>query len=122
MEIKTDWRPVWWSLAWSWLLMFIPSILMAIEAYGVRYSISDGALHASQGMMTKRHVVVELYRVKTIEASENVFSGGRVFITNQDGSSHVFKYVANPAAVVSMIRQAVSGDRDNKNFKYRETF
>lgn len=122
MEIRTDWRPVYWGLLWTWLLIFIPTIFQAVSARNARYRFAEGALIAQRGWITKRTTAVDLYRVKTVSAVSSPFTGGQVTITSQDGSTQTFKLIRNAEEVVSYIRSQAESERAAKNFKYRESF
>ena len=122
MQIKIDWRPVWWSFAWGWVLFFVPIVVMAMAASSSRYTVSDGAFNARTGIMTKRHTAVDLYRVKTVSATDNALVGGKLHIVLQDGTTYAFKYISDPGALVTAIRGHAESERRGKNFTYRESF
>ena len=122
MQMKTDWRPVWWGLTWSWILACIPSIVQAIRIGTTQYLVADGALNASSGLVTKRHLSVELYRIKSVSATDNAFSGGKLHLVDQDGTARTFAYVARPEEVVLALRKQIEAAREGKSFAYRESF
>lgn len=120
MEIRKDYRPVWWSLVWSYLLLWVPTIVMGAAASSVKYEVTAGGFVARSGIFIKRAEVVELYRIKNLASVESAFGGGRVIIVNSDGSSHTYKYIREPDRVVLALREQIATSREDKKMSYRE--
>lgn len=119
-DIPVDWRPVGWSLAWSWLLAFIPTAVIAIRVANSRFALTDDAVIVRTGLVTKKTEHVELYRVRDVAASENVFSGGRLALTLQDGTAQVVQPIKDADSVARQVRALVSSARDARNVQTRE--
>lgn len=118
--IAIDWRPTVWSLSWSWLLMFIPTIVAAVTASTTSYTLHDGTFIARNGLVTKQIVNVDLYRVKTVNAVESAFGGNSISIVNSDGTVQTFGLIRYASAIAQQIRALSSTARDEKNTTYRE--
>ncbi len=118
--IVVDWRPVWWSLVWSWILIWIPSAILAVRTANTRITLGDGALTVRTGAASRSTTHVELYRVRTVAATDSIFGGGKVVLTMQDGTVHTVGPIKNADQVAGRVRAVINSDRDGRNIQYRE--
>lgn len=112
IEVKKDWRGIIPSLLWSWILAWIPSIIIAINIYLTKYELqSNGTLLHKSGVIRQRYTNIDLYRVKNASAEINLISGGKLILTNSDGSIQVLPYIKNADQIANVIRGLVNEQR-----------
>lgn len=118
--ITIDWRPVTWSLLWSWVLVFIPTAVLAARAASTSFTVADDAVTVRTGIITKKTEHVELYRVRDVSSSESAFAGGKVTLAMQDGAVQTLQPVRDAASVAASIRSMVNTSKAARNVQHRE--
>lgn len=108
MVIEKDWKALIGNACWSWMLVFIPMIPLAISIASTSYRF-DGrdTLTYCYGILNKHEINLDLRRVKSISASDSPFTGGRLVILENNGSIDTFKYVKNARHVAEQLRVLV---------------
>lgn len=106
--IEKDWKALVGNALWSWILAFIPLMVVAIKIATTSYSY-DGeyTLTYNFGLISKKAINVDLRRVKSISASDSPFSGGRLVILENSGETEVFPYVKDARNIATRLRQLV---------------
>lgn len=122
MRIETDYKAVVMSWFWSWMLWFIPTLVIWLAVKNTVYALDGNVLVNTTGVFTKQTKLIELFRVKTITATQGLFSGGVLTLEFQDGTLQTCKYVKNPSVVATGLRAIVESSKAGKDFKYRESF
>ena len=108
MVIEKDWKALIGNACWSWILVWIPLIPLAIIIANTSYRF-DGkdTLTYSHGLITKKEENVDLRRVGRIDASDSPFSGGKLTILENNGHVVEFKYVKHARRVAEELRVMV---------------
>ncbi len=120
VSIEIDRKPVLWSLIWSWILIFIPTALYALRLAGLSYTLTDDSIIIRTGLMSKKTEHVELYRVRNVSTASSAFSGGKVVLAMQDGTTHTIAPIQDADATGTRIRAAVNSARSSRNVQNRE--
>lgn len=118
--VEMDWRPVWWSLVWSWVLMWIPTVLVGMKVASTSISLGDNSVQVRSGMVTKRTSHIDLYRVRDVSSSESTMAGGRVTLNMQDGTVHQLGPIRRPDAIAAALKRTVASERDRTNVQIRD--
>lgn len=111
MTFIKDWRGLIPSLLWSWIICWIPSIWVAITIAMTHYRLHDSTLEWQHGVINQQHTMIDLYRVRNISSTINLISGGRVFITYDNGESLTLPYIKNANQVATQLREIVNEKR-----------
>lgn len=108
LVIEKDWKALIGNACWSWVLGWMPLIPLAISIATTSYRF-DGrdTLTYCYGIIKKREINLDLRRVRSISASDSPFTGGRLVITENNGSIDTFKYVKNARRVAEQLRLMV---------------
>ena len=108
LVIEKDWKALIGNACWSWVLGWLPLIPLAISIATTSYRF-DGrdTLTYCYGIIKKREINLDLRRVRSISASDSPFTGGRLVITENNGSIDTFKYVKNARRVAEQLRLMV---------------
>ena len=106
--IERDWKALIGNACWSWILAWVPLIPLAIRIATTSYRF-DGrdTLTYCYGIIKKCEINLDLRRVKSISASDSLFTGGRLVITENNGGIDTFKYVKNARRVAEQLRLMV---------------
>ncbi|GAA4915931.1 PH domain-containing protein [Nesterenkonia rhizosphaerae] len=107
MKIKKDARPVLWSLAWSWILFFIPTLLIWVKWNSVKTTVSGTSITQKSGRVAKSYVNIDMSKVQNITATESPFKGGTLTVHTTSGTEEL-KYIKNPGEAANTLRQLVN--------------
>lgn len=115
MYFEKDWRGLIPSILWSWIICWIPSLYVAGLICLTKYTLqSNGILQYKTGIISQRYINIDLYRVKNASAEVNMVSGGKVILTNNDGSIQALPYIKNANEISLKIRDLVNEQREQK--------
>ncbi|CDP49233.1 PH domain-containing protein [Propionibacterium freudenreichii] len=122
MKIETDYRALIGNVIWAWILAFIPTAIVAWTISQTSYEISGTVLSAKSGLITKTIDNIDLYRVKNISAADSPLSGGKVIITNQDGTTKELRFIKSPELAAQQLRAVVDEQRRDHGTTTHEVF
>lgn len=120
INIEIDWRGLIPSLLWSWIIAWIPSMYIAVLIYMTSYKIENGMLTYKSGIISRKYRNIDLYRIKNLSAEDNLISGGKLFITDTNGTPITLPYVKNAGSVANQLRTLVNNERENKHVNAQE--
>lgn len=118
MNFEKDWRGIVPSLIWFWL-MFVPPILRALDIATTSYSVDmdAGILEYKHGFLNRRQDNIDLYRIKNISANENLLTGGKITITNQDSSITILPYILHTNRMSVQLRNIANKKRQDQSVR-----
>lgn len=121
-EIKLSWAGLIPSLLWSWILIWIPSMITAVKIATTKYTITGNQLTITTGLLNKRKEGIDLYRIKNVSSNQSVFGYGNIHITDQNNVTHVLQYVADSNNISGMIKDHAQTARKEQNIRVHESF
>lgn len=103
--IEKDWRAQIGNACWSWILCWIPLAIKAVSVATTNYSF-DGRYILTQesGIITRKTVNIDLRRARMVNGSDSPFSGGKLTITESNGSTFELPYVKDARRVAQNLR------------------
>lgn len=118
MNFEKDWRGIVPSLICFWL-MFVPPILRALDIATTSYSVDmdAGILEYKHGLLNRRQDNIDLYRIKNISANENLLTGGKITITNQDSSITILPYILHANRMSVQLRNIAHKKRQDQSVR-----
>lgn len=111
MQITKDIRPVIGSLAWSWLLAFIPTLIIWLSWTTIQFRVDGNSLEKKAGLLSKQTTNVDLSKVQTISTEESLLKGGTLVVHTNVGTES-FAPIKNPGDVATQLRQQVEGNKN----------
>jgi len=116
ININVDTIPFYVSIAWGWILGFIPTIIMFIKTYTTHFKVDSNLLVESKGLINKTYKTVDLYRIKNVSATYSPFwTGGVLKFELQGNETVIFDLVQKPEDLLSGIRQASLDMKQKQN-------
>ncbi|GAB3191958.1 PH domain-containing protein [Nesterenkonia suensis] len=103
MHIEKDTRPVAASLAWSWILAFIPTLFVWLKVASVETTVSGKTVTQRRGFVGKQYANVDLAKVQNINGAESLFKGGSLTFHTTAGQEE-FLYIKDPQKVANQLR------------------
>lgn len=94
-SIKTTYKPVWLSLLWSYILVWVPTIIYAARIATTQYIYDDTNLTIITGIFTKNQKTIPFYRITDIRAQKNIFGYGSIAVTDKMGAT-ALRAIADP--------------------------
>jgi len=113
-SIQKSYLPAIFSLLWSWLLLFIPSVAIALRVSFARYEFDSKMMVINTGVLKKKTVSIPFYTVGSVSANGNIFNYGRLIITTKEHRAVSIPYVQNPSAVAEELQRIVYAAKDEK--------
>lgn len=104
MNIEKDIRPVLASLAWSWLLAFIPTLVIWLRWQTVQTTVDGTSLTQKRGFLSKSYVNIDMSKVQNITGSESLFKGGSLTIYTTAGTEEL-QFIKDPSRVATELRR-----------------
>lgn len=106
-QIEKDWRALIGNACWGWMLMWIPTVIKAVQIATTQYSF-DGTYILTQqtGLISRKTTHIDLRRAKMINATDNLFLGGSLSVVENNGYAHELPYIKNPNAIAQWLRTA----------------
>ena len=115
MNFEKDWRGIvpmlWWILLWPVLPFAVAWRAAQICFTNYDVDMHAGVLEYKHGIVNHTQDNIDLYRIKNVSANENVLTGGKITITNQDGSTIVLPYIKNANKLSVQIRNLANKKR-----------
>ncbi|EAC8464699.1 PH domain-containing protein [Listeria monocytogenes] len=121
-EIKPSYAGIIPSLLWSWILIFIPTIITAIKIAGTKYVISDTQLILSTGLINSKQESIDLYRIKVVTSNQTAFGYGNINIVDQDSMTYVLRYITDANDIANFIKEKSQNARKDQNISVIEKF
>jgi len=116
ININVDTIPFYVSIAWGWILGFIPTIIMFVRMYTTHFKVDSNLLVESKGLINKTYKTVDLYRIKNVSATYSPFwTGGVLKFELQGNETVIFDLVQKPEDLLSGIRQASLDMKQKQN-------
>lgn len=115
-----DYRPALISLTYSWILLFIPTIVMALRIKSTTLRVSETTIHYETGTLTKNFQNIDLYQVHSVGATESVLTGGTIVVTMSDGTKHKLEHIPNAGEISTKFRGLIDKQRRAQNIRSRE--
>lgn len=108
MVVEKDWKALIGNLCWSWILAWIPAIFKAIDIATTSYGF-DGSytLTYSHGIVSKKNDNFDLRRLKSINAEDNFFTGGKLTLIGTNGVTRTLPYVKNARTTADSLMHLV---------------
>lgn len=120
MHFEKDWRALIGNACWSWILIWIPVAIEALKISRTSMRLDGGVLQYATGALSKRYTNIDLYRVRSVAATDSVFTGGKLIIQNSDGSQETLKYVRNAGELSGRFRTLIDAEREKHRIHTRE--
>ncbi|MFI8597680.1 hypothetical protein ACIGDM_10240 [Rothia koreensis] len=120
MNFQKDYRPVIASALWAWILLWIPTGILAWKISNTTIRVSDEAIHYGTGTITKTFTNIDLYRVRSVGAQESLVSGGRIIVTMSDGEKYTLSYIRNAGDLSTRFRTLIDAQRRAQNIRTRD--
>ncbi len=105
MTIEKDWRALIGNALWAWILIWIPTAVIAVQIATTSHRFDSSTLSWKRGLITKKTTNVDLRRVRSISAEDSIFTGGRLLITETDGTQLKIPYLKHPEEVARKLRE-----------------
>jgi len=116
ININVDTIPFYVSIAWGWILGFIPTIIMFVRMYTTHFKVDSNLLVESKGLINKTYKTVDFYRIKNVSATYSPFwTGGVLKFELQGNETVIFDLVQKPEDLLSGIRQASLDMKQKQN-------
>jgi len=116
ININVDTIPFYVSIAWGWILGFIPTIIMFVRMYTTHFKVDSNLLVESKGLINKTYKTVDLYRIRNVSATYSPFwTGGVLKFELQGNETVIFDLVQKPEDLLSGIRQASLDMKQKQN-------
>jgi len=119
--IKTTYKPVWLSLLWSYILVWIPTIVYAVKIATTEYSYDDKNLVIQTGVFTKHQKTLPFYRITDIQARKNIFGFGAIVVSDKMGAV-VLHAIANPLESAHVLQELKEQAQTHANVVHNEIF
>ncbi len=103
--LEKDPKPVWTSLLLTWWLFCLPSILVAIRLHFIDFSIDENIITETSGILNRKTVTVDLYRVQNINANNTFFGGGQLVFKQMGGDVVTLGPIRNVEKILPKLRQ-----------------
>lgn len=107
MEIQfiKDWRPTYWGIGLGFMLTAgILSIYFWMKNYFTSYTVEETTITKRHGIIFKKFETVDLYQIKNVSATDDIFKGGNIYITMTDHRQYHFGYLRNAEQLTHQIR------------------
>ena len=113
-QIKITKTPIYISLLWSYLLYFIPTIVIALKLKNSRYEYDDDQIIVEKGVFKKQQDAINLSFVLDVQGSSNIFKYGKVILKTRH-KIITMDYVKDPLEVARVLRDIVLNYDKNKS-------
>lgn len=120
MTFQKDYRPLIVNACWAWILIWIPTIVMAMAISNTRARLDGGVLTYTTGAVTKRTTNIDLYRVRSVSSEDSFFAGGSLTFTYGDGTSDRLRYIRNANDLSPRFRALIDEQRGKQKIHSRE--
>ncbi|EAC8986584.1 PH domain-containing protein [Listeria monocytogenes] len=119
-EIKISWAGLIPSLLWSWIIVWIPSMIVAFKIATTKYTVTGNQLTITTGLLNKKKEGIDLYRIKDISSNQSIFGYGNIHITDHNNVTYTLQYVADSNNVSSFIKDSAQSARKEQNIRVHE--
>jgi hypothetical protein len=109
-QIKTTYLallPTWWSF----IILFIPTIIKAIDIYFTKYEYNNENLTIQKGFLTKKQINIPFYRISDILAEESIFTYGKIKVIEKEKTLYL-DYIDRPTQISTELRKYVDSAKD----------
>ena len=106
-EIKTSYWALLSTAIWSWIVLFIPTIIQALNIYFTKYTYNDDNLIIKRGIIKQEQLSIQFYRLMDIQANQSIIGQllkyGVITLADKDKIIKL-QYVHNPEVIANELR------------------
>ena len=117
MTFEKDTRPIIASALWSWILIWIPTLIIWMRVKNTATRLEGGVITHTTGAVTKSTTNIDLYRVKSVSSQDSFFTGGSLSFTYSDGSTETLRYIRNATELSPRFRTLIDEQRKAQNIR-----
>lgn len=114
-NFEKDWRPTIWLSVLFILPLFPVSIYVILRNYFTSYEIDKNMLIKNTGIIFKKNKTFDLYQIKNVSAQNDIFRGGFLILTMQDGTVNKLPYIKNSSKLLPLLREVSHSARSQQH-------